>query len=74
VKWILRSLKGTSKSRICFGSGDPLLQSYVDAYYAGDEDSKKSISGYLMTYAGGVVSWKLGLEMCFIINNRYVVH
>ena len=52
VKWILRYLKGTSRLCLCFGSGDPVLQAYTDADYAGDADSRKSTSGYLMTYAG----------------------
>ena len=52
VKWILRYLKGTSRSCLCFGSGDPVLQAYTGADYAGDADSRKSTSGYLMTYAG----------------------
>ena len=52
VKWILRYLKGTSRSCLCFGSGHLVLQGYTDADYAGDADSRKSTSGYLMTYAG----------------------
>ena len=49
---------------LCFGSGDPVLQAYTDADYAGDEDSRKSTSGYLMTYAGGAVSWQSRLQKC----------
>jgi hypothetical protein len=52
-----------------FGSGDPVSQGYTYANYAGDEDSRKSTSGYLMTYVGGgsVMSIKVR-EMCFIMN------
>jgi hypothetical protein len=57
VKWILRYLKGTSRSSLCFGRGDPMLQGYTYADYAGDANSRKSTSGYMMTYAGGAVSW-----------------
>ena len=39
---------------LCFGSGDPMLVGYTDM--VGDVDSKKSISGFLMTFARGVVS------------------
>ena len=53
MKWILRYLKGTSTSCLCFGNGDPVLQGYTDADYAGDKDRRKSTSGYPMTYAGG---------------------
>ena len=64
VKWILRYLKGTSTSCLCFGNGDPVLQGYTDADYAGDKDHRKSTSGYLMTYAGGAVSWQSRLQKC----------
>ena len=64
VKWILRYLKGTSRSCLCFGSGDPVLQGYTDADYNGDADSRKFTSGYLMTYAGGAVSWQSRLQKC----------
>ena len=41
-----------------------MLQDYTDADYAGDADSRKSTSGYLMTYAGGAVSWQSRLQKC----------
>jgi hypothetical protein len=41
-----------------------VLQGYTDADYAGDADSRKSTSGYMMTYAGGAVSWKSRLQKC----------
>ena len=37
---------------LCFGNGDPVLHGYKDADYAGDKDSRKSTSGYLMTFVG----------------------
>ena len=57
VKWILRYLRGTSKVCLCFGSGEPMLAGYTDLDMAGDVDSTKSISGFMMTFAGGAVSW-----------------
>ena len=39
-----------------FGSGEPMLDGYTDSYMAGDVDSKKSISGFMMTFAEGAVS------------------
>jgi ATP-binding cassette subfamily B (MDR/TAP) protein 1 len=38
MKWILCYLKGISRLCLCFGSGNPALQGYIDAYYAGDVD------------------------------------
>jgi ATP-binding cassette subfamily B (MDR/TAP) protein 1 len=64
VKWILRYLKGTSRSCLRFGSGEPVLQGYTDADYAGCADSRKSTSGYMMTYVGGAVSWQSRLQKC----------
>ncbi|KAI4346231.1 hypothetical protein L6164_013300 [Bauhinia variegata] len=58
VKWILRYLRGTSRFCLCFGAGKPVLDGYTDADMAGDVDSRKSTSGYMMTFAGGAVSWQ----------------
>ena len=68
VKWILRYLRDTSKLFLCFGNGDPVLQGYGDADYAGDRDSRKSTSGYLVTFAGGVVSWQSKLQKCISLS------
>ena len=58
VKWILRYLRGTSKVCLCFGNGKPMLDGFTDSDMAGDVDSRKSTSGYLMTFAGGAVAWQ----------------
>ena len=68
VKWILRYLRGNSKLCLCFGNGDPVLQGYADADYAGDRDSRKSTSAYLVTFAGGVVSWQSKLQKCISLS------
>ena len=64
VKWILKYLRGTSKMCLCFGNGDPVLHGYKDADYAGDKDSRKSTSEYLMTFAVGAVPWQSRLQKC----------
>ena len=56
VKWIFRYLRGTSKVCLKFENGQPVLDGYTDADMAGDIDSRKSTSGYLMQFAGGAVS------------------
>ena len=58
VKWILRYLRGTSRVCLCFGSGKPMLDGYTDSGMAGDVDSRKPISRFLMTFTRGVVSWQ----------------
>jgi len=62
VKWILRYLRGSTNIKLCFGSSEPVLVAYTDADMAGDVDNRKSISGYLITYAGGAVSWQSKLQ------------
>jgi len=56
MKWILRYLKGTAKRCLCFCNGDLMFHGYADANMAGDMDSRKSTSGYLITFLEGVVS------------------
>lgn len=68
VKWILRYLRGTAKQCLCFGNEKQLLTGYVDADMAGDVDSRKSTSGYLITFAGGAVSWQSRLQKCIALS------
>jgi hypothetical protein len=45
-----------------------MLVGYVDADMAGDADSIKSTSGYLITFAGGAVSWQSRLQKCVALS------
>ena len=58
VKWILRYLKGTSNMCLRFGSGKPQLDGFTDSDMSADVDTSCSTSGYVMTYAGGAISWQ----------------
>jgi hypothetical protein len=65
IKWILRYLKGTINHCIYFGgTSKPILEAYTDADCAGDIDSRKSTSGYLVCFGNKVVSWKSKLQKC----------
>nr|GFD38991.1 retrovirus-related Pol polyprotein from transposon TNT 1-94 [Tanacetum cinerariifolium] len=55
-------LRCTSKLGITFGNGKPTLVGYTDSDLAGNKDNMKSTSGYLMTFAGGAVSWQSRLQ------------
>nr|GEX83882.1 retrovirus-related Pol polyprotein from transposon TNT 1-94 [Tanacetum cinerariifolium] len=68
VKWIFRYLRGTSKLGITFGNGKPTLVGYTDSDLAGNKDNMKSTSGYLMTFAGGAVSWQSRLQKCVALS------
>ena len=56
VKWILRYLKGSSDTCLCFTGASLKLQDYVDADFAGDIDSRKSIIGFDFTLGGTTIS------------------
>ena len=68
VKWIMRYLRGTTKLKLCFGKSDTMLVSYTDADWAGDVDSRKSTSAYLVTYAGGAVLLQSKLQKCVALS------
>ena len=70
VKWIMRYLRGTSSVRLGFGIGQPLLVGYTDADMAGDVDTRKSTSGYLITFAGGAVAWQSRLQKCIALSTK----
>ena len=48
-------------SRESYGGSD-LLEGFVDANYAGDLDTKRSIMGYLFCMFGGSMSWRSILQ------------
>nr|GEV02723.1 retrovirus-related Pol polyprotein from transposon TNT 1-94 [Tanacetum cinerariifolium] len=53
---------GTFKLGITFGNGKPMLVGYTDLDMAGNKDNMKFTFGYLMTFAGGAVSWQSRLQ------------
>jgi hypothetical protein len=62
VKWILRYLKGTLGTSLCFTGADMKLTGYVDSDLAGDVDTRKSTTGYVYTLGGTAVSWVSKLQ------------
>ena len=68
MKWILRYLRGTADMKLCFGGDKPTLVGYSDSDMAGDIDSRKSTSGYLIKFAGGAVSWQSRLQRCVALS------
>jgi hypothetical protein len=60
IKRIFRYLKGTRTLGITYSGSDEInnkeLNIYCNAHYASDPD-RKSISGYVLTLAGGAVTW-----------------
>ncbi|KAK4286499.1 hypothetical protein QN277_003048 [Acacia crassicarpa] len=68
VKWIFKYLRGTKNLCLRFGGSKVELLGFTDADLGGDVDSRKSTSGYLMTFAGGAVSWQSKLQKCVALS------
>lgn len=65
VKWLLRYLKGTSKLKLVYsGEAHSTCEviGYCDSDFAADLDKRRSLSGYVFTLGGNVVSWKSSLQ------------
>ena len=50
IKWIMRNLRGTSSLRLSFVNGKPFLVGYTNVDMVRDVDTRKSISGYSITF------------------------
>uniref|UniRef100_A0A3Q7GKK2 Reverse transcriptase Ty1/copia-type domain-containing protein n=1 Tax=Solanum lycopersicum TaxID=4081 RepID=A0A3Q7GKK2_SOLLC len=63
VKRIFRYLRGTSYVGLIYG-GDTqcLVTGYSDSDYAGDVDTRRSMTRYVFTLGGSVVVWKATLQ------------
>ena len=62
VKWILRYLKDSSDTCLCFTSASLKLQGYIDADFAGNIDSKKSTTRFVFSLGGTTISWASNLQ------------
>lgn len=63
VKWLLRYIKGSTDLKLMFTrSNNMKVQGYCDSDFAADLDRRRSISGYVFTIGGNVVSWKSSLQ------------
>ncbi|KAK9684337.1 hypothetical protein RND81_10G203400 [Saponaria officinalis] len=58
AKRILRYLQGTRDLGIFYKKGEKSnLTGYTDSDYAGDQDDRKSTSGYVFMFGTGAISW-----------------
>ena len=65
VKKILRYLRGTSKLGLLYGDGlaeSGVVKGFVDLDFGGNVDKRKSLTGYVFTAWGSVISWKANLQ------------
>lgn len=69
AKRVLRYLKTTKSLCLQLGSGTESLECFVDADWAGDEGDRKSNSGFLIKYGGGLVSWGTRKQSCVALSS-----
>ena len=63
VKWIFRYLTSTRDFSILFDQRASIeAMGYVDSDYERDLDSRKSMTGYVFRFAGGLICWKSTLQ------------
>jgi hypothetical protein len=61
LKWVSRYLNGSLKGGLKYtraAQEKDALEGYVDADYAGNVDTRKSLSGFVSTFYGTTISWK----------------
>ena len=61
VQWIFKFLQGTTNTCLPFGKYSRNIIGYVDFDFSGDLDKRQSLTGYLFTFGGTVISWKTSL-------------
>ena len=61
VKWILRYLRDSTDTCLCFTGASLKLQGCIYADLVGDIDSRKSTTGFIFTLGGTAISWALNL-------------
>jgi len=58
VKRVMQYLKGTKDKKLLFGSDRELvLTGHCDSDWGGEEDQRRSTTGYVFSLTGGPVSW-----------------
>lgn len=62
AKGLLRYVRGTMAMGIQYGGATTGLLGYCDADYAGDQDSRRSTTGYVFLLHGGAISWSSRLQ------------
>uniref|UniRef100_A0A803MPL7 Retrovirus-related Pol polyprotein from transposon TNT 1-94 n=1 Tax=Chenopodium quinoa TaxID=63459 RepID=A0A803MPL7_CHEQI len=56
-------MRGTTDIGLVYGNGrECLVTGYSDSDYAADVDTRRSVTGYVFTLGGSVVSWKSTLQ------------
>ena len=62
MKWILRSLGGTSTACIEYGQTGDKLVGFMDSNYGRGLDDRKYTARYVFCPSGSAISWRSGLH------------
>ena len=65
---LLIYLRGTADRGICYSGDDLKVFAYSDADWAGDLDSRRSTTGYVVYAAGGPISWQSKLQSTIAVS------
>lgn len=70
AKRVVRYLKGTKNWYLHLGGKtNQKLEAYSDSDWAGDVNSRKSTTGFMISYAGGVISWTSRRQNCVSLSS-----
>ena len=70
AKHALRYLVGTKEMGIIFGVGKRGIRIYSDSDYAGDLDTRRSTTGYVVTMDGAAISWSSKLQPTVAVSTQ----
>jgi hypothetical protein len=65
---LLIYLRGTADRGICYSGDNLKIFAYSDADWAGDLDSRRSTTGYVVYAAGGPISWQSKLQSTIAVS------
>uniref|UniRef100_A0AAG5CP00 Reverse transcriptase Ty1/copia-type domain-containing protein n=1 Tax=Anopheles atroparvus TaxID=41427 RepID=A0AAG5CP00_ANOAO len=66
---VLRYLKGTLNNVLYLGGSEQKLECFVDADWAGDERDRKSNSGFVFKFGGGIIGWGCHKQKCVALSS-----
>lgn len=71
LKRVLRYLKGTVKMKLALAGNNKtsMLFGYADANWAEDKSDRKSNSGFVFIYNGGIISWMCRKQTCVALSS-----
>ena len=68
VKRIIRYLKGTRNYGLYYTKDKSVMSGYSDADWAGDNEDRRSTSGYVFVMCGAAVSWRSKKQPCVALS------